>query len=166
MANERTAAKPEKKHFMVAVLGGYECSDANEKLAFEMGREIAKAGYTLVCGGLLGVMEAACKGAKEAGGMTVGILPGKSRTDANDFIDVPVVTAMSHARNAIIVRTADAVVAMDGKYGTLSEIALAKAIKKPVFALNTWEIEGIVKVKTPREAIEKIRKELGEGTAG
>jgi uncharacterized protein (TIGR00725 family) len=142
---------------LVAVIGGNDCSPEVEKLAYETGREIAKAGYILVCGGLGGVMEAASQGAKKAGGLTIGILPGKNKRDANPFIDIPIVTSMSHARNAIIVRTADAVIAVGGKYGTLSEIALAKAIDRPVFGLKTWDIEGVIKISTPRDAIKMIR---------
>ena len=145
---------------IIAVIGGSECGKEIEKLAYETGREIAKAGYFLVCGGMQGVMEAACRGAKDEGGMTVGILPGKSKSEANEFIDIPIVTAMSHARNAIIVRTADAVIAIGGKYGTLSEIGLAKSIDKPVLGLKTWDIEGIIKVKTPAEAIKAVKKSL------
>lgn len=144
---------------IIAVIGGFDCSEEIEKLAVETGRQIAKAGCTLVCGGMRGVMEAACRGAKEAGGTTIGILPGKSKMDANKFVDIPIITAMSHARNAIIVRTADAVIAIDGKYGTLSEISLAKAIDKPVYGLKTWGIPGVIKVKTPKEAVEKIKNQ-------
>ncbi|MCX5781560.1 MAG: TIGR00725 family protein [Elusimicrobia bacterium] len=135
-----------KKNLIIGVLGGNECSGEIGKIAYQIGQEIAKAGHILICGGLGGVMEHACKGAKEAGGLTIGILPGKEKFEANDYIDIPIVTAMSHARNAIIVRTADILVAIGGKYGTLSEIALAKAIDKPVYGLKTWEIDGVIKI--------------------
>ena len=102
------------------------------------------------------MMEYASKGAKEAGGLTIGILPGKDRAEANSYIDIPIITAMSHARNAIIVRTADVLIAVGGKYGTLSEIALAKAIDKPVYGIKTWDIEGIIKVNSPKEIFDKI----------
>ena len=105
-----------------------------------------------------GVMESACKGAKDAGGMTIGILPGKDKTEANPYVDIPIVTAMSHARNAIIVRTADLLIAIGGKYGTLSEIALAKVIDKPVIGVGTWDIPGMIRVKTVEEAMEKVEK--------
>ncbi|MBN1622090.1 MAG: TIGR00725 family protein [Endomicrobiales bacterium] len=149
-----------KKIPIIAIIGGAECSREIEKLAYETGEEIAKAGFLLVSGGMSGVMEAACRGAKKHGGVTIGILPGKSKADANPHIDIPIVTAMSHARNAIIVRTADVVIAVDGKYGTLSEISLAKCINKPIIGLKTWDIEGIIKVNTPPEAIKKIKSLL------
>jgi len=103
-----------------------------------------------------GVMEAACKGAKKSGGLTVGILPGKNKDDANKYIDIPIITAMSHARNAIIVRTADIIIAISGKYGTLSEIGLAKAIDKTVIGIKTWNIPGIIKVNSVKEIFEII----------
>ncbi|MCB4790919.1 MAG: TIGR00725 family protein [Elusimicrobia bacterium] len=145
-----------KNRKIIAVIGGFEATPEIEKLAYETGKEIAKAGFILVCGGMKGVMEAACKGAKDEKGLTIGILPGKSRQDANPYIDIPIITAMSHARNAIIVRTADAVIAVGGKFGTLSEIGLAKAIDKPVFGIKTWDIEGINKVDSPKIAIELV----------
>ncbi len=146
---------PAKKRLFIAVIGGYECSPGIRELAYETGREIAKAGHILICGGMAGVMEAACRGAKDAGGLTVGILPGKTKSEANPYVDIPIATAMAHARNAVIVRTADAVIAIGGKYGTLSEIGLAKAIDRPVYGLASWDVEGIVAVKTPDEAVRK-----------
>ncbi len=101
-------------------------------------------------------MEAACRGAKRAGGVTLGILPGKDKKDANPYVDYPVLTAMSHARNAVIVRTADAVIAVGGRYGTLSEIGLALSIDRPVYGLKTWSIRGVSPVKTPKEALDRI----------
>jgi hypothetical protein len=103
-------------------------------------------------------MEAACRGAKDGGGLTIGILPGKDKNEANRFVDIPIVTSMSHARNAIIVRTADVLIAVDGKYGTLSEIGLALAIGKKVVGLNTWDIEGVISVGSVDEAMEEIEK--------
>ncbi len=146
---------------IIAVIGGSICPNKTiEKLAFQTGVEIARRGHILICGGMSGVMELACKGAKSKGGITVGILPGKTRADANPYVDIPIVTAISHARNAIIVRTADAVIAIDGKYGTLSEIALAKVLDKPVYGLQTWDIEGVISVSTPEEALDEIEKIL------
>jgi hypothetical protein len=148
-----------KKRLIIGIIGGSTCPDEKtKKLAYEAGREIAKRGHLLVCGGMGGVMEEACRGAKSAGGTTIGILPGKSRVDCNEYVDIPIVTAMSHARNAIIVRTADALIAIDGKYGTLSEIGLAKVIDKPVFGIDTWAIEGVIRVKTPEEALINIKR--------
>ncbi|MFH1369158.1 MAG: TIGR00725 family protein [Elusimicrobiota bacterium] len=145
---------------IIGVIGGSECSKEIEKLAYETGKAIAEAGFALVCGGMSGVMQAACKGAKDAGGLTIGILPGKNKAEANEFVDIPIVTAMSHARNAVIVRTADALIAVGGRYGTLSEIGLAKSIDKPVFGLKTWDIDGVIKVNTPAEAIKAVKKSL------
>jgi uncharacterized protein (TIGR00725 family) len=143
---------------IVAVIGGNFCTKEIAEMAYEVGKRIAERKHILVCGGLAGVMEAACRGAKDGGGLTIGILPGKDKTEANRFVDIPIVTAMSHARNAIIVRTADVLIAVDGKYGTLSEIGLALAIGKKVVGLNTWDIEGIISVGSVDEAMEEIEK--------
>jgi len=124
----------------VAVIGGQVCSPEEERIAYEVGHHLARMGAVLVCGGLGGVMEAACKGAKEAGGVTIGILPGPFRSDANPYVDYAIATDMGQARNAIIIRTADAVVAVGGEYGTLSEIALALKMGKRVVAISSWEI--------------------------
>ena len=105
-----------------------------------MGREIARAGAILVCGGLGGVMEASARGAQREGGITVGILPGDSFEDANPFIQVPVVTGLGHARNVLVVRSAQALIAVKGGYGTLSEVALALKMGKPVVGLHTWDV--------------------------
>jgi len=142
---------------IIAVVGGREVPSELLKVAFEVGKGIAERGYTLVCGGMGGAMEEACRGAKSAGGLTIGILPGPAKSDANPYVDIPILTSMSHARNAIVVRTADAVIAIGGKYGTLSEISLALAIGRKVVGIKTWEISGVKMVSTPEEAF----KELG-----
>lgn len=149
------------KTIIVGVIGGSETDKKTFNLAYEIGKEIAKHNYILVCGGMGGVMESACKGAKSADGVTIGILPGKDKTDANPYIDIPIVTAMSHARNAIIVRTADILIAIGGKYGTLSEIALAKVINKTVIGLGSWDIPGVIKVSNVKEAIKEVEKIVG-----
>ena len=152
-----SSAKPPKK--IVGVIGGAQADREILEIARNLGREIAKNGYILVSGGLGGVMRAACMGAVEAGGITVGILPGNDRGSANPYVTIPVVTAMSHARNAIIVRTADILVAIDGRYGTLSEIALAKAVGKRVIGLFTWEeVPGVEMVESVEEAIQVIKE--------
>ncbi|MDP6459203.1 MAG: TIGR00725 family protein, partial [Candidatus Hydrothermarchaeota archaeon] len=120
----------------IGVVGGGDVDDETQALAGEVGREIARSGNILLCGGLSGVMEASAKGAKEEGGLTVAILPGTSKEEASPYMDVKIVTAMSHARNAIIARSADALIAVDGELGTLSEIALALKIDKPVIVLK------------------------------
>jgi len=141
----------------IGVIGSGECSLKMKKLAEEVGREIARRGATLVCGGLGGVMEAAAKGAKEAGGLTVGILPGFHSGEANPYIDVVVVTGMSYARNIIVVRSSDALIAIEGKYGTLSEIAFALQLHKPIVGLNTWKVsKEIISLSSPVEAVEKV----------
>ena len=143
---------------IVAVIGGNYCSREIARIAYEVGKRIAQKKHILICGGLGGVMEAACRGAKDGGGLTVGILPGREKTDANPFVDIPIATSMSYARNAIITRTADVVVAVDGKYGTLSEIGLALSTGKKVVGINTWDIEGIISVGSVDEAMEEIEK--------
>ncbi|MDL1969831.1 MAG: TIGR00725 family protein [Candidatus Desulfofervidaceae bacterium] len=141
---------------IIGVIGAGICDQKTYELAIEVGRGIAKHGCVLVCGGLGGVMEGAAKGAKEAGGITVGILPGFDSQDANPYIDIPVVTGVGHARNVIIVRTAAVLIAIAGNYGTLSEIAVALKMGKPVVGLRTWPgFEEIHYVSTPEEAITK-----------
>lgn len=148
----------------IAVVGGGDCSPRVREMAEELGRLLAEGGHILLCGGLRGVMEAACKGAAEAGGTVVGILPGE-KGDANPYVGIRVATGMSHARNAIIVRSSDAVIALPGEYGTLSEIALALKMNKTVISLESWDIAGTMKAKDPREAIELLRRcfEPGKG---
>jgi len=150
----------------IGVIGSSECSSKTKKLAEEVGREIARRGATLVCGGLGGVMEAAARGAKEAGGLTVGILPGSHAGEANPYIDVVVVTGMSYARNIIVVRSSDALIAIEGKYGTLSEIAFALQLHKPIVGLNTWKVsEEIISLSSPVDAVEKAIS-LAKGKMG
>ena len=121
--------------------------------AAEVGRLVAERGAVLVCGGRGGAMEAACRGAKEAGGLTVGILPGADRSAANPFVDVVLPTGLGEARNALVVRAADVLIAVGGGYGTLSEIALALKAGKRVIGLGTWEIEGVVAAEGPAAAV-------------
>jgi uncharacterized protein (TIGR00725 family) len=121
-----------------------------------VGRGLAARGAVVVCGGLGGAMEAACRGAKEAGGMTVGLLPGLDRRDANPYVDVAVTTGLGEARNALVVRAADALIAVGGGYGTLSEIGLALRTAKRVVGLGTWEIDGIDPASSPEEAVEAV----------
>src|SRR5258708_11285493 len=124
----------------IAVVGAGVCNHETAQLAEEVGRHLARAGALLVCGGRGGVMEAACRGAWEEGGLTIGILPGATRDSANAFVHVPIATGLGEVRNALIVRTADAVIAIDGEFGTLSEIALALKIGKPAVGIGTWEL--------------------------
>jgi len=139
----------------IGVIGAGACEERISHIAEAVGMEIAKRGAVLVCGGLGGVMEAAARGAKEQGGTTLGILPGSRREDANRFIDIAVLSAMGHARNALIAQSSDALVAVDGEYGTLSEIALALKMGKPVVLLESgWNVKGARVAHDPQEAVE------------
>jgi uncharacterized protein (TIGR00725 family) len=138
----------------VAVVGPGDASAEEAGTAEAVGRELASRRAVLVCGGLGGAMEAACRGAKQAGGTTLGILPGLDRAAANPWVDVAVVTGLGEARNALVVRAADAVIAVAGGYGTLSEIALALKGGKPVAGLGSWEIDGVERAAGPAEAVE------------
>jgi uncharacterized protein (TIGR00725 family) len=134
----------------VAVVGpGEEATEHAETV----GRLVAERGAVLVCGGLGGVMEAACRGAKAAGGLTVGLLPGADRSAANPFVDIALPTGLGEGRNALVVRVADALIAVGGGYGTLSEIALALRAGKAVIGLATWAIEGVVVADHPEAAV-------------
>lgn len=125
---------------IVAVCGAGLCDAHTAALAEEVGRRIAESRALLVCGGLGGVMESACRGATAAGGLTIGILPGTDRTAANPFVLIPIATGIGHARNVLIVQTADVVIAISGEYGTLSEIALARKCGRRVIGLHTWSL--------------------------
>jgi uncharacterized protein (TIGR00725 family) len=145
---------------LVAVIGDGVCDAATAAMAEEVGRRLAEAGATIICGGLGGVMEAACRGAKAAGGQTVGILPGDRADDANPFVDIAIVTGMGEARNLLVVKSAKAVVAVGGRYGTLSEIAFALKLGKPVVGIRTWQLAtaagpdtGVVPVDSAAEAV-------------
>jgi uncharacterized protein (TIGR00725 family) len=140
----------------VSVVGPGEAGPEVVVAAEAVGRELAARGAVVVCGGLGGAMEAACRGAKDAGGTTVGLLPGLDRRDANPYVDVAVLTGLGEARNALVVRTADALVAVGGGYGTLAEIGLALRTGKRVVGLWTWEIDGIEAVSSPEEAVEAV----------
>ncbi|MFC2032464.1 TIGR00725 family protein [Chloroflexota bacterium] len=148
------------KHKIVAVIGGSQPSKGEAKLAEAVGRELARQGATLVCGGLGGVMDAACKGASSVGGLTIGILPGDNRQAANPHVQIPIVTSIGYARNIAVVKSAQAVIAVGGSYGTLSEIAHALQSNIPVIGLNTWSLsrngradDSIIPAQTPTEAV-------------
>jgi uncharacterized protein (TIGR00725 family) len=155
----------------VAVIGSASCSREVAARAEAVGREIALRGAVLVCGGRGGVMEAACRGAQAEGGTTIGILPGTSRQEANAYVDIPIATGLGEARNAIVVGTADAVVAVSGGFGTLSEIGLALKMGLPVVGLGTWELHqdgrpvgAVIAADTPAQAVEQAVA-LVEGAA-
>jgi uncharacterized protein (TIGR00725 family) len=135
----------------IAVIGHAHACHSECEAAYVAGRIIAGSSAVLVCGGLGGVMEAACRGAKEAGGTTVGILPG---TDGgNPYLDITIRTGLGHARNVLVILSADAVIAVGGKYGTLSEIAIGLKAGLPVYGINTWDIEGVISCSSPEDAV-------------
>jgi len=139
---------------VIAVLGGAVCSQEIYEKARLVGTHIARQGGILICGGRTGVMEAACKGAREAQGLTIGILPTEEKSDANPYVDVAIATNMGHARNAIIVLSADAAIAIDGRYGTLSEIAFCLNMEIPLIGIETWDIDPrIHTTNSPEEAV-------------
>lgn len=141
---------------IIAVIGAGRPDRSLLKTAEEVGKLIAGRDAILICGGLGGVMEAAAKGARSGGGTAVGILPQDHRNEANSYIDIPVATGFGEGRNIIIVRTADAIIAVGGEYGTLSEIALALRMGKLVVGIETWDIKGIIKEKNAEAAVNKV----------
>lgn len=148
------------RKLQIAVIGASEPTAKQYKLAEDVGREVASEGWLLINGGLSGVMEASAKGASTGGGTVVGILPTVSVKDANAFVTIPIATNMGHGRNVIIVQSADACVAVGGGEGTLSEIAIALKEGKLVLGLESWDIPGVVKVKTAKEAVQFIKNDL------
>jgi uncharacterized protein (TIGR00725 family) len=142
-----------RKRIRIAVIGGSRAGRQAVDTAFEVGRLIARAGAVVVCGGLGGVMEAACRGAREEGGLVVGILPGGSPADANPWVDLPIATGLGYTRNSLVVMNADAIIAVDGEFGTLSEIAYGKIHGKKVVGLGTWDVKGVIIATTPEEAV-------------
>jgi uncharacterized protein (TIGR00725 family) len=138
----------------IAVIGGGADDPELAAPAEEVGRLLAEAGARVVCGGLGGVMEAAARGAANAAGEVIGIIPGESPDEANEYVTHPVATGIGHARNLAVVASADAVVAVGGEWGTLSEIAFARRLGRPVVALGSWSLSGIPAAPTPNEAVE------------
>lgn len=148
---------------LVSVIGESRAETKNYELAEKLGRLLAEAGFQIICGGLSGIMEAVTKGAKSAGGTTIGILPGYNPKEANPYIDISIATGVGYARNLAVVLSGEAVIAVGGKYGTLSEIAYALHFDKPVIALNSWGLikdgkvhSKVISVKTPEEAVKKL----------
>lgn len=150
----------------IAVIGAARCSGDEEEAAICAGRAIARGGAVLLCGGEGGVMEAACRGAAGCGGLVVGILPGTG--DGNPYLSVMIRTGLGHARNVVLVQSADAVVAVGGSYGTLSEIAIAARTGKEVFGCRTWDLPCVVRCESPEEAVDgallAARRSLRSGT--
>jgi uncharacterized protein (TIGR00725 family) len=139
----------------IAVIGGSEISAELAGLARQVGREVARRGAVLLCGGLGGVMAAAAQGAQEAGGVSLGILPDGDRWRANPYLTYTIATNLGHARNMLIAHSADAVIAVDGSYGTVSEAAIALKLGKPVIAIEvTWDLPGLQRAGSPDEAVD------------
>lgn len=151
------------KKILIAVIGGRKVEKFLLKEAEGVGRLLAKRGAILLCGGLGGVMEAVSKGMSSEGGLTIGILPQDHKEKANAFVDVPIATGLGVGRNVIIARAADAVIAVGGAYGTLSEIAFALQMEKPVVGIRTWDVKGVVSARDAEEAVKKIYEILNPG---
>ncbi len=156
------AAPMNQRPIIIAVIGGSNAAQKDLDAAYQVGLELAKRGAIVLCGGMTGLMEAVCKGAKEAGGTTVGILPGNNVEDANDYIDIAIPTGLGYARNAIVAGSGRAIIAIDGAYGTLSEIGHGLGDGTPIVGLNTWRliIDGkedttIERANNPLDAVEK-----------
>lgn len=148
----------------IGVIGGRSADKKTLETARQVGAFIARAGAVLVCGGLGGVMAAAASGARQAGGLTVGIIPGNDPGEANIHIDVPIATGLGYTRNSLVAMNSDALIAIDGGYGTLSEIAYGNIYEKPVIGLATWAIEGVTLAESPEKAVElALRAARGAG---
>ena len=142
----------------ISVIGAHKTTPKEEKLAYQVGRIVARAGAVLVCGGLDGAMKAAAKGAQEAGGLTIGILPGKEKESANPYIDIALPTSLGYSRNVIVACSADIIIALPGSHGTRCEISYGLVYNRPVIDLGNWNIEGMIKVKNIKEAEERIKE--------
>lgn len=145
------------KKITISVIGGHKLDKKNEDLAFKVGEMIGKLEAVLVCGGLAGVMEAAARGAKSAGGLTIGLLPGCDKSDANAYIDIPLPTSIGYARNAMVACSADVVIALSGSYGTQSEICYGLVYGRPVIDLGNWKIKGMLQVKDLKDTEDKLK---------
>ena len=144
----------------VAVIGGHKCTSEVEELALKLGKKLAKVVDILVSGGLSGTMKAVCQGFKAGGGLTIGILPSYNKKDANPFVDIVIPTGLGLARNVLVVKSADVVVALPGEAGTLSEMAYCLQFAIPVISLDSWDIPGVIKVRTVEEAVVKVKETL------
>ena len=145
---------------VVSVIGGHKCMGDVEQLAQELGKKLAKVADILVSGGLSGTMKAVCQGFKAGGGVTIGIIPSYNKNDANEFVDIAIPTGLGLARNVLVVKSADIVVALPGEAGTLSEVAYCLQFGIPVISLRSWDIPGVIRVNTVEEAIGKVRELL------
>jgi uncharacterized protein (TIGR00725 family) len=145
---------------IVSVIGGHSCTNEVEQTAHQLGKKLTKVVDILVSGGLSGTMKAVCSGFKAGGGLTIGIIPGYDKKDANKFVDIVIPTGMGLARNVLVVKAADVVVALPGEAGTLSEIAYCLQFKIPVISLGLWDLKGVIKVSNIEEVIKKIEELL------
>jgi len=151
------------KPIYVAVIGGGEVGPEVVEVAKEVGRLVARQGAVLLCGGLGGVMAAAAQGAREAGGVSLGILPDGDRRRANPYLTYAIATNLGHARNMIIAHSADALIAVDGSFGTISEAAIALKLGKPVIALEvSWDLPGLRRANSPQEAVDLALTAMGK----
>jgi uncharacterized protein (TIGR00725 family) len=154
-----------KQKITVSVIGSHDTTPKTARLAREVGKMVAEQDCVLVCGGLAGLMQEACRGAKSAGGLTIGVLPGDEKGDANPFVDIALPTTIGYSRNVIVSASADVVIALPGSYGTESEICYALVYERPVINLGRWKIPGMIKARSVSDAsrtlkklIEKIRR--------
>ena len=157
---------------LISVIGGHETTLEVEELAHNIGKIIAEVGCILVCGGLDGVMKASSKGCKSAGGETIGLLPGKDKADANEYIDFAIPTTIGFARNAMVAASGDIIIALPGSHGTSCEISYGFVYKKPIIDLGNWNREGMIEVKDLSDVkvklmnlIDKIKQERHAGAA-
>jgi len=146
----------------ISVIGGSVISDDVDGLAHDIGRIVAKVGGILVCGGLRGSMEAASRGAKEVGGLTIGILPGRDKADANPYIDIALPTTIGFARNVIVAASAHIIIALPGSHGTSSEISYGLVYKRPIIDCGNWNREGMIKVNSVKDLEIKLRELIKE----
>jgi uncharacterized protein (TIGR00725 family) len=151
-----------KQRITVSVIGARVSTPKTAKLANAVGKMVAEAGCILVCGGLLGLMRESCRGAKEAGGLTIGLLPGNEKTDANEFVDIALPTTIGYSRNVIVAASANIVIALPGSFGTESEICYALVYGRPVIDLGGWKMKGMIKAKNVLDA-KRILKKLVAG---
>ena len=147
-----------RQKITISVIGGHDIDQKVEQLAHDIGKIIAEVGAVLVCGGLDGAMSAASRGAKEAGGTTIGILPGLDKEDANEYIDIALPSSIGFARNAMVACSADIIVALPGSHGTSSEISYGIVYKRPIIDLGEWNRKEMIKVNDVKEAREKIEE--------
>jgi uncharacterized protein (TIGR00725 family) len=147
---------------LISVIGGSVITETQEEFAYNVGSVVAKCGAILVCGGLDGSMKASCHGAKDSGGTTIGLLPGKDKKDANPYVDIIIPTTIGFARNACVAASGDIILALEGSHGTSCEISYGLVYKKPIIDLGNWKREGMVFVKDLEEAEQKIKQLMSE----